>query len=116
VLELVVVTEEDCSDEVDDGAIVIEEVAEDEGGEAWVVDVLGEDVEVAVFCGEVRTYAAPSKTMATTKAAAATRAPLAPGLFKEGPPDTHRGRSVSRRGLRAGHGSQSASRAAAPSL
>ena len=44
------VSDEDCSEEVDD-ASAVEEVAEEEGGEAWVVVELGlgEDVEVAVL-------------------------------------------------------------------
>jgi hypothetical protein len=82
-----VVLEEDCSEEVVDEALLVEEVPEAERDEAWVVE-LGEAVEVVVLCGEVRTYAAPNKTRATTKTAAATCALLAPLLFKKVPPKT----------------------------
>ena len=84
-LELVAVLEEDRSEDVADEAFVVEEVAEEEGDEACVVVELAEVVEEVVRCGEVTTYAAPSKTRAATKAVAATCVLLAPVLFKSHP-------------------------------
>jgi hypothetical protein len=94
-LELAVLIEEDDSEDDADDALVVEEAVEVEG-EACVVE-LAEVVEVVVVrCGEVTTYAAPSKTRAATKAAAATCALLAPVLFKSGRPARATGPQPSR--------------------
>ena len=51
-----------------------------------VVELEPEVVEEVAARGEVTTYAAPSKTKATTKAVAATCVLLAPVLFKSAAP------------------------------
>jgi hypothetical protein len=95
-MELLVVMEEDCSEDDADDAFVVEEVAEDEGDEVCsIVEV--EVLEVVVCCGEVTTYAAPSKTRAATKTAAATCVLLAPFLFKSRRPSRATGARPSRR-------------------
>jgi len=96
-LELVVVADEDCTEEVASEVFVVVEVSEVGSCELWLAAV-----DVAVLCGEVMTYAAPSKTRATTKAAAATCALLAPALFKETPPSPECGPSSPGCGPRAG--------------
>ncbi|MDA4115856.1 MAG: hypothetical protein OK442_04815 [Thaumarchaeota archaeon] len=96
-LELVAVLEEDCPEDVADDAFVVEEVAEEERGDAWVVVELGETVEDVVLCGEVTTYAAPSKTRAATKAATAACVLLVPALFRSRRPASAAGAQPSRR-------------------
>src|ERR1700752_2010353 len=83
-VELAVVLDDDCSEDVED-VCGVEEDLEVEGLEFWVVELV-EAVEVPDPLGDARTYAALSRSRATTKAIAATCALLAPDLFKKAPP------------------------------